>query len=141
MSRWRDPVQRVSLAALKLTSQDCVLDVGCGTGWASRTAASSAMSVVGVDISPEMIRHARELAPGIRNVQFTLADSERLPFADGTFTTVLCSNRGPGGDRPGICALDASAAVLSVLLATLREDGGVWASAEPDRARGPGRGS
>ena len=100
-ARWRDPAQRASLAALELTPRDRLLDVGCGTGWAVRTAAASADSVVGVDLSPEMIRRARELAGGIDNVAFAIADSERLPFPDGAFTAVLCSNsfhHYPGAD-------------------------------------------
>jgi ubiquinone/menaquinone biosynthesis C-methylase UbiE len=91
-SRWRDPVQRASLEALRLGAEDRLLDAGCGTGAASRSAASVAGTVVGIDLSPEMIRQARSLADGIRDVHFEIADSERLPFEDGTFTAVLCSN-------------------------------------------------
>lgn len=90
-SRWRDPVQRAALEALELTPADRVLDVGCGTGAASRTAAGTAESVVGVDLSPEMIRQARSLA-GASNLRFEIADAGRLPFDDGSFTAVLCSN-------------------------------------------------
>lgn len=91
-SRWRDPIQQASLDALNLGADDRLLDVGCGTGAASRSAASLAASVVGIDLSPEMIRQARDLAEGIGNVHFEIADSEHLPFGDGTFTAVLCSN-------------------------------------------------
>jgi ubiquinone/menaquinone biosynthesis C-methylase UbiE len=91
-SRWRDPVQRESLEALRLGAEDRLLDVGCGTGAASRSAASVAASVVGIDLSPEMIRQADELADGLLNVHFEIADSEHLPFQDGAFTAVLCSN-------------------------------------------------
>ena len=48
--------------------------------------------VVGVDLAPEMIRRATELATGVENVRFLVADSEQLPFGDGAFTAVLCSN-------------------------------------------------
>jgi ubiquinone/menaquinone biosynthesis C-methylase UbiE len=91
-SRWRDPVQRESLEALQLGAEDRVLDVGCGTGAASRSAASVAALVVGIDLSTEMIRQARELASGLANVHFEIADSEHLPFDDGAFTAVVCSN-------------------------------------------------
>jgi ubiquinone/menaquinone biosynthesis C-methylase UbiE len=91
-SRWRDPLQRASLEALELTAQDRLLDVGCGTGWASRTAAATTSSVVGIDLSPEMLIKAAELAEGVEGVSFALADSERLPFPDETFDAVLCSN-------------------------------------------------
>jgi ubiquinone/menaquinone biosynthesis C-methylase UbiE len=91
-SRWRDPVQRASLAAVGLTGDDALLDVGCGTGAASRAASAVADLVVGVDLAPEMIRRATELATGVENVRFFVADSEQLPFGDGAFTAVLCSN-------------------------------------------------
>ena len=91
-SRWRDPVQEASLAAVDLTGDDVVLDVVCGTGAASRAAGSVAKFVVGVDLAPEMIRRATELATGVENVRFVIADSEQLPFDDDEFTAVLCSN-------------------------------------------------
>ena len=91
-SRWRDPVQQASLAAVDLTGDDVLLDVGCGTGAASRAAGPVAKFVVGVDLAPEMIRRATELATGVENVRFLVADSEQLPFDDGEFTAVLCSN-------------------------------------------------
>lgn len=91
-SRWRDPVQRESLNALDLSGEDRMLDVGCGTGAASRAAAAVASSVVGIDLSPEMIREAAGAAEAIENVRFEVADSEGLPFGDREFTAVLCSN-------------------------------------------------
>jgi ubiquinone/menaquinone biosynthesis C-methylase UbiE len=91
-SRWRDPVQRASLDALHLGAEDRLLDIGCGTGAASRSAALVVASVVGIDLSPEMIRQARALADGFANMHLEIADSEHLPFGDGTFTAVLCSN-------------------------------------------------
>jgi ubiquinone/menaquinone biosynthesis C-methylase UbiE len=48
--------------------------------------------VAGVDLAPEMIRRAAELARAVENVRFLVADSEQLPFGDGTVTAVLCSN-------------------------------------------------
>jgi len=91
-SRWRDPVQRASLAALDVTGDDRLLDVGCGTGAASRAAGAVADLVVGVDLAPEMIRRATELATGADNIRFLIPDSEQLAFDDGEFTAVLCSN-------------------------------------------------
>lgn len=91
-SRWRDPVQRASLDALELTPDDRLLDVGCGTGAASRAAAQIAGSVVGVDLSPQMIREAVDRAGDIENVRFEIGDAEHLAFAGGAFTAVLCSN-------------------------------------------------
>jgi ubiquinone/menaquinone biosynthesis C-methylase UbiE len=90
-SRWRDPAQQASLDALELTPHDRLLDVGCGTGRAPR-AARPMVACVGIDLSPEMIAKAGGLAGGIANVRFEAGDAERLPFHNGEFTAVLCSN-------------------------------------------------
>jgi SAM-dependent methyltransferase len=48
--------------------------------------------VVWVDLSADMIRSAAELATSVENVRFLITDSDQLPFDDGAFTAVLCSN-------------------------------------------------
>jgi len=58
-----------------------IVDVGCGTGTAVRELATAGARVVGVDVSGEMIRVARERAPGL---DFRTADILALPFDDGT---------------------------------------------------------
>jgi SAM-dependent methyltransferase len=90
-SRFNARPQREALAALELREGDRLLDVGCGTGAAVRAAAGVAERAVGADISPEMIRRASELASGLSNVEFVVADSEALPFQDAAFTAVLCT--------------------------------------------------
>jgi ubiquinone/menaquinone biosynthesis C-methylase UbiE len=42
--------------------------------------------VVGIDISDEMIRVARESSAAFPNVEFEVATAEKLPFDDGEFT-------------------------------------------------------
>jgi ubiquinone/menaquinone biosynthesis C-methylase UbiE len=42
--------------------------------------------VVGIDISDEMIRVARDSSAGLENIEFRMASAERLPFDDGEFT-------------------------------------------------------
>ena len=61
-----------------------LLDLGCGTGWTSRFFAHSGYDVVGVDICPDMIRHAERmrLRDGLDNLQFVVSDYEELSFAD-----------------------------------------------------------
>lgn len=66
-----------------------VLDVGCGTGVATRRAAARAGAtgrVLGIDISPGMIEAARRA-----NLQADLAvmDAERLEFETGSFDSVI----------------------------------------------------
>jgi ubiquinone/menaquinone biosynthesis C-methylase UbiE len=91
-SRWRDPVQKAAVSALRLRSEDRLLDVGCGTGAAVREAALVVREAVGIDLSGEMIREAERLAEDLANIRFLVGDSEGLPFEDGEFTALLCSN-------------------------------------------------
>ncbi len=51
-----------------------VLDVGCGTGLHSVELARRGYTVLGIDISREMIEKAREKSAGIPNVSFVNAD-------------------------------------------------------------------
>ena len=72
-----------------------ILDVGCGTGvFASRIReALPNAKVWGIDLVAEMLTKGterwRQHAGHIQPVQ---ADSERLPFASGTFDIVTCAN-------------------------------------------------
>jgi ubiquinone/menaquinone biosynthesis C-methylase UbiE len=91
-SRFNAKPQREALAALALRPSDRFLDVGCGTGAAVREAAPVVEHAVGVDLSPEMIKRARELARGLPRAEFVVGDSEALPFPDGAFTALLCTS-------------------------------------------------
>ena len=55
-----------------------ILDLGCGTGWTSRLLARSGYEVTGIDISPDAIQIARELAveENLPKVTFQLGDYE-----------------------------------------------------------------
>jgi len=70
---------------LSFTScQGRILDNGCGTGILFETLADKEVEVVGLDISHNMIKHAKS-----RCSKLVLGDSQRLPFADGTFDVVV----------------------------------------------------
>jgi ubiquinone/menaquinone biosynthesis C-methylase UbiE len=90
-SRWLGRLQRAALDALALEPSDRLLDVGCGTGAAIRSAAATVERAVGVDLSPQMVARGRELAAGIANVEIREGDAESLPFDDDSFTAVLCT--------------------------------------------------
>lgn len=60
-----------------------VLELGCGTGGFARRLAERSQHVLALDISPEMIRIARESSRQFRNIVFQLADAcERQLPAD-----------------------------------------------------------
>ncbi len=85
-------VQTAALAALALSPDDALLDLGCGTGAAVRQAAPTVRRAVGFDLSPAMIAQARRSAAGIANADFREGDvSGPLPFSDGEFTAIVCT--------------------------------------------------
>ncbi|NLX21008.1 MAG: class I SAM-dependent methyltransferase [Phycisphaerae bacterium] len=74
-----------------------LLDIGCGTGTLGAMLALSLLParVVGLDYAAGMCRVAREKACKAHvadRLRFVTADSEHLPFADGSFDVVTCSN-------------------------------------------------
>jgi SAM-dependent methyltransferase len=85
-------IQEDALAALDLGPGDRLLDVGCGTGAAVRTAAALVDRAVGVDVSPGMIGRARSWPDLPSNVEFLVGEAGRLPVDDGGFTALLCTN-------------------------------------------------
>ena len=67
-----------------------VLDVACGTGVVSVTAARLGAKVTGLDLTPELLEHARENARIVGvPIDFHEGDVERLPFGDAAFDVVL----------------------------------------------------
>ena len=67
-----------------------VLDVACGTGVVSVTAARLGARVTSLDLTPELLERARENARiAAVDVNWTEGDVEQLPFADAHFDVVL----------------------------------------------------
>lgn len=88
MERGHRPVGEQAIARMRISPDARVLDVGCGSGWATRLIAEYAFSgrVTGIDISDEMIRLARESSQSVANVDFEIASTEQLPFNNNEFT-------------------------------------------------------
>ena len=100
---WADHAQRFDravaayhgtfMAACGIASGARVLDIGCGTGQATRDAAAAARPgpALGVDLSARMIELARRLAAGqdIGNVSFEQADAQIYPFPAGSFDVAI----------------------------------------------------
>jgi ubiquinone/menaquinone biosynthesis C-methylase UbiE len=86
--------QRVAEQAYQLLGHiDCksawrYLDVGCGVGTAARKiAATSDLSVTGIDVDPKQIQAAKSDSPR-PNLQYKVMDATKLEFADGAFDVV-----------------------------------------------------
>ncbi len=70
-----------------------VVDVGCGTGRALpalRAAVGPTGTIVGVDLTPEMLAVARERARDSR-ADLVLADAQQLPLADATVDAIFAA--------------------------------------------------
>ena len=85
-----------SIAIEKLLPQNLVLaDIGCGTGNLTFELARFAHKVIGVDLSQEMLRRARNVASEkqLRNVEFRRGDALKLPLeafrADAAFCVMV----------------------------------------------------
>lgn len=70
-----------------------ILDVGCGAGFFSILLAQKGHQVTGIDLTPDMIVHSRELAKeeGVA-CEFQVMDAENPEFADETFDFVISRN-------------------------------------------------
>ncbi len=77
-----------------VTAGDAVLDVACGTGFATRAAAAVAGSgsrVEGSDLNPAMLAHARSVAHSSgANLNWSEASALDLPFENDEFDAVIC---------------------------------------------------
>jgi len=88
MERGHRPVGEQAIEKMHVATDARVLDVGCGSGWATRLLAEKAKRgrVVGIDISDEMVLVARQSSQRFLNVEFQVASAESLPFANAQFT-------------------------------------------------------
>jgi len=80
-----------TLARMDLQPADRVLDLGCGTGWASRRMARvvNRGEVVGLDVADEMLRRAQRASTGLSNVRYVWGSAEKIPAPDNHFTKIL----------------------------------------------------
>jgi ubiquinone/menaquinone biosynthesis C-methylase UbiE len=88
-----DPQVLARVVELADPSRDwTALDIATGSGHTAFALASCVRSVIGIDITIEMLREAERLKAerSISNVTFQIGDVHALPFGDGTFQLVTC---------------------------------------------------
>lgn len=70
---------------------EAVLDVGTGTGVVAVTAARAGARVTALDLTPELLAHARENGriAQLHDIVWTEGDAELLPYPDASFDVVL----------------------------------------------------
>lgn len=91
MESHHSDITEQTLALMEIQPGDRILDLGCGTGWASRRMArfATAGEVVGLDVADEMLRRAEQASSAFRNVRYAWGSAESIPEADNTFNKVL----------------------------------------------------
>lgn len=83
------PAARLVVFA-RITSGQRVLDVGCGTGVVALAASRSGARVTGLDLTPELLRRARENSSiAAAEIDWHEGDAEAMPFEDATFDVVV----------------------------------------------------
>jgi ubiquinone/menaquinone biosynthesis C-methylase UbiE len=80
-----------TLALMDFRPSDRVLDLGCGTGWASRRMARAVPQgeVVGIDVADEMLSRAEQTSSGFKNIRYVWGSAEKIPSGDNAFDKVL----------------------------------------------------
>src|SRR5712672_539730 len=91
MEHHHSDITEQTLALMDIQPEDRILDLGCGTGWASRRMAriASEGEVVGLDVADEMLRRAEQASSAFRNVRYAWGSAEKIPEADNAFSKVL----------------------------------------------------
>ena len=79
---------RVQQLLAPLAGTERALDSGCGAGALAFALAPFVGSVVGVDLSADLVAAGKELAPA--NCELTIGDATALPFEYGSFDIVGC---------------------------------------------------
>lgn len=74
-------VIEVLAGAFRLTGEDVTVDLGCGTGQLTLPIARRVRAVIGVDVEPDMLQHARQAArdADARNVMWMLGADADIP--------------------------------------------------------------
>jgi len=81
-----------TLRRMDMRTGERVLDLGCGSGWATRLLARMVGDdgkIVGLDVSDEMVRQAREASKEFANVLYVQGSAEQIPWEDNSFDKVL----------------------------------------------------
>lgn len=88
---WNKRMRSEAISMLDLEERDRVLDVGCGTGFATEGLLEQVDEVHGLDQSSHQLERAYAKFGKDGPVRFYRGDAERLPFHDDAFDVVWSS--------------------------------------------------
>lgn len=96
-TRYQELPPQTVLQKLQLHSGDCLVDIGCGSGFFSRAAleiVGPLGRVIGVDLEPKMLEVVRSFYPDGQpeNLELLVAGGEDLPLPDNCAELVLLVN-------------------------------------------------
>ena len=96
MERHHLDITGKTIRLMDLRPGDRVLDLGCGSGWATRLLARLVADgpegfgqVVGVDVSDEMIRQARAASKDFENILYVWGSAQQIPWEENFFDKML----------------------------------------------------
>jgi SAM-dependent methyltransferase len=85
------PIVEPMLAMMHFAPAETILDVGCGGGWLVRELASRVPHgrAIGMDLSDEMLAHARRNSSAARNAEFIVGSVDAIPRESNSFDKVI----------------------------------------------------
>src|ERR1700741_2865304 len=96
MERHHLDITEKTIRLMELRPGERVLDLGCGSGWATRLLARMVGEGPegfgqggGLDVSDEMIRHARGASKDFDNILYVWGSAQQIPWEENFFDKVL----------------------------------------------------